>query len=146
VQRQLQPAEHDLNKRAEWVKVIEPYLPVELRAQSATGTTVDTDADPRISDLADVIQRAGLRNIDVVAFLGLNEGRWGAVQWIVKELLQHIGSPQSRTGLEDVTSNLMWPLDMRGAWPVAMKLDDITQNSVRPVDLDEPKPKRGPLD
>jgi len=139
VQRLLQPAIQHINKRAEWIKLIEPYLPVELRAHSAPGTTLDINADIQISDLADIIQRAGHRNIDVVAFLGLNEGRWEAVQWIVKELLQHIGSPRSPTGLEDVTSNLTWPLDMRGTWPVAMKLDDITQGSIMPEEVDEAK-------
>jgi len=131
----------DLLKHAEWVNLIEPYLPVELRGPHAPSRTLDTIADTQISDLADIILRAGLHNIDVVGLLGLHQDRWEAVQWTVKELLQHIGPPQSRTGLEHVTSNLLWPPDTRGTWPVAMKLDDITQGGVTCQDVGEAKPQ-----
>ena len=91
----------------EWVEIIGAYLPPRLR---------DKVTDPRssqetraIETLPEVLGRARIQSkIDLLSYLGVYQGRWEAVIWLVTALMAHFSGTQAITKQSKEHLSLLW--------------------------------------
>jgi len=105
-----------------WVALIEQGLPPHLRSQHVATSAPSLGA----ADMAEILlaaQRSESSNqqgIDVLYHLGLVQGRWNAVIWVVKQLVANL-SP--RTRLEGLSQ-------MHSPWEHGRNLNDVTTKAI----------------
>ena len=116
-------------KAEPWATAIEPYLPSNLRV-----------GDNKMTEEEEVIERQPLRPIhslpdilsiarsscrlDLLSYIGVNQGRWEAVIWLVKAMMEKY---PGHTGMERASCQLP-----RLLWDTLDKsLDDVTSNAIK---------------
>ncbi|TKA26153.1 hypothetical protein B0A50_04650 [Salinomyces thailandicus] len=114
-----------------WVALLEGGLPPHLRRTGTQPTVVLS-----ISDCAEILLVAqknarGAGGVDILHYLGIVEGRWRAVVWLVKQLVDTFAAAKSTSGRLDRT---IWP------WANEGSLADMLEG---PVDLQAPKTRPG---
>lgn len=76
-----------------WVDLLEPYLPLQLRADqndAPNGAILEKNVRP-IQGLPGVLFRARTTKplkLDLLSYMGIQQGRWTAVVWLVKAILK----------------------------------------------------------
>lgn len=129
--RILLPQRHARGEMESWLEAIDPYLPVHLRRKTSEG--VDISSRLTTLDLALVLCQAQDASLDIISHIGVEEGRWPTVMWMVKKLAE-----DGRRTLEPPIQmlplpNVIWPKDDTGS------LRELTNHSfrlgrVRPTD------------
>jgi hypothetical protein len=103
------PVLEKLDDPVAWISLIERALPVHYRRDVSTEQDVEDEGRLPLPWLLTVLSRARAhRNIDLLSELGLTYGRWQAVLWIIKALLnsQTSGNVDSRIALGQVWQSL----------------------------------------
>lgn len=104
----------------EWLVSLEPYLPAPLRAPTASPFL--KIGDRFAFAVPNLLRRArDESNIDLLNYLGVDQGRWNAVHWLVTNLIKPV---TART--EDLNAEL--PSQIH--WESDIPLDDATQSPV----------------
>lgn len=95
---------HDIQP---WLAAIDPFLPDHLRQ----GTSGRHDAvDPASTiDFAWLLNAAQDASHDILSHMGLVEGRWDAVTWIVKKLMEDGPSATEPPIQPESSANTIWP-------------------------------------
>lgn len=94
-----EPAAHEKDNPDLWVSLLEPGLPPHLREGES-----DISSDPlNARDLAEILLAAqrsvnSSKGVDVLSHLGLRQGRWRAVIWLIKHVIENI--PNSSPDLQ----------------------------------------------
>ncbi|KAF1947624.1 hypothetical protein EJ02DRAFT_449104 [Clathrospora elynae] len=89
-----------------WLTIVELYLPAHLRREPLESP----DASPTVTslDLAIVLNKAQDASLDMLGHLGLVEGRWQTVVWMVKKLAEDgLRSIEPAVQLEKI-ANAVW--------------------------------------
>ncbi|KAA6415807.1 MAG: hypothetical protein FRX48_00525 [Lasallia pustulata] len=119
-------APQDRNDADAWAALLEPYLPLKLRSRSLIEKLSEFDRLRCIDTLPQLLFRARTTiplRLDLLSYLGVNQGRWEAVIWLTKTLLAHMKKivtlPQCESilhlqswrasgSLEELTLNAVW--------------------------------------
>lgn len=131
------PDPRDRADPAAWLALIEPYLPIDLRANlhgSTSKATQSPDLEP-ISTLPALLARtrtAVSLKLDPLSYLGVHEHRWNCVIWLVKRLLEERESTGIGTFWTYRQRPSPWVTDDINAKP----LDEITKDRVRYIFAD----------
>ncbi|CBX91127.1 hypothetical protein LEMA_P061610.1 [Plenodomus lingam JN3] len=80
------PQDESRSQMETWLAAIEPFLPVSARRQPSSDPDLSSSLTPL--DLAVYLKKAQDASMDVISHLGLVEGRWQAVVWIAKKLVE----------------------------------------------------------
>ena len=132
------PAFEERKDPAVWTALLEPSLPPHLRRNGSS----QEDANLETHDIAEIILAAQrflvpIQGIDLLFHLGIVEGRWSAVVWIVKRLVETFGGPYLRS--RDVSHTII-------PWKNEESLDSLTEHSISYETLARSAHKtRGPL-
>lgn len=107
----------------QWLAAIDPFLPAHLRRDQ-------TDKTPKVPtvtslDLAIVVNAAQDVSLDILAFMGLVEGRWTAVIWMAKKLIEDGKRAIEPPPQLDLSANFVWPESERPS------LQRLTESPVR---------------
>lgn len=129
--RILIPGQASQRDPAAWTSLLEPGLPPHLRENGKTETSTNLDA----SDIAEIILAAqnetyGQTQIDVLYHLGVEQGRWRAVVWLVKHLVEAF-APAHLKSLR-LTKTLC-------TWTDVASLHQITNNAINVQASNAPK-------
>ena len=120
-------------KPESWATAIEPYFPSNLclGANQATEEVIERKPMRPIYTLPDIlsIARSSCR-LDLLSYIGVNQGRWEAVIWLVKAMMEKY---PGHTGIKRASCQLP-----RLLWNTLDKsLDDVTVKAIR---LERPPP------
>ena len=120
-------------KAEPWATAIELYLPSNLRLGGNKVTEEEIDRQPMrpIHTLPDIlsIARSSCR-LDILSYIGVNQGRWEAVIWLVKAMMEKY---PGHTGMKRASCQLP-----RLLWDTLDKsLDDVTLKAIK---LERPSP------
>ncbi|KAL2043917.1 hypothetical protein N7G274_003437 [Stereocaulon virgatum] len=109
-----------------WATLIESYLPPHLRLKCR----LNLDTAPQstgvlpIGSFHIVLSRARtLAKADLLSYLGVYQGRWAAVLWLVKAMLEQYPSHTAGKDISDQLPNLLWP-------SIGQCMDTITDNAI----------------
>jgi hypothetical protein len=91
----------------QWLAAIDPFLPSHLRRDGCQGPDRSSTVAPL--DLARVLNAAQDANLDIVGHLGLADGRWPAVVWIAKKLVESGRRAIEPAAPAAMTTNIVWP-------------------------------------
>ncbi|KAK2802713.1 hypothetical protein FQN51_004237 [Onygenales sp. PD_10] len=102
----------DEQKPSSWVAQLEKYLPQEL-CSNPKNLTVREEPELEqclaILDLLDLARRESAMGYDLLAWLGIEEGRWPAVLAIVNKLLDNAVAQKRKPGkMDSLPSNIDW--------------------------------------
>jgi hypothetical protein len=87
-----------------WLTVIDPFLPSHLRREPSNSPEIPITS----VDLAFVINTAQNASLDILSHLGLVEGRWQTVVWMVKKLAED-GRHSIETPVQlDHSASVLW--------------------------------------
>lgn len=123
-------------KAEPWATAIEPYLPSNLCVgdkKVSEEEMIEHQPMRPIHSLPDVlsIARSSCR-LDLLSYIGVNQGRWEAVIWLVKAMMEKY---PGHTGMERASCQLP-----RLLWDTLDKsLDDVTSNAIK---LETPPPSQ----
>lgn len=116
----------------QWLRVIEPYLPIELRREYSDAPDVSGTVTPL--DLSIVINKAQDASHDILGHLGLVEGRWQVAVWIAKKLVEDGKRSVEPPAKLDPSENVVWPTTE------PQSLHALTNNPLR---MERARPRRG---
>ena len=106
----------------EWAGAIDAYLPASLRSE--TVDVPSTDDNQSIDTLPQVLARARSQgNLDLLSYLGIYQGRWEAVIWLVNAMMEHFSGSQAMEKRFKEHLSLVW---LGGE----KTLDSLTQESI----------------
>ncbi len=122
-----------------WVTLIDSYLPLSLRDGVHSLLKGQSNVKPLqpIKTLPLLLSRARqTSNIDLLSYLGVYQGRWEAVMWLVKAMVEHSAD---RTEVDEQSKQLLslsWPsdqqsLDMVTEEPLIVQLPRNTDSSLK---------------
>jgi hypothetical protein len=117
------PRHSDRGDIEEWLAAIEPFLPGHLRRDPVKES--EPTSTVTAFDLAFVLSEAQDSSLDILSHLGLVEGRWQTVVWIVKKLVDGGRHSLDLTGLHESLGNNMWPD------AASQTLDDLVDAPIR---------------
>ena len=143
-------APQDRNDADAWVALLEPYLPLTLRSKSLVEKLSEFDGVRCIDTFPHLLLKARTTvplRLDLLSHLGVNQGRWKAVLWLIKTLLAHmkkvITLPHCETilhlqswrasgSLDQLTDTAIWadPVSHPFAAPIP-SLDKLTSSPER---------------
>lgn len=105
----------------QWLHLLEPYLPTVLRSPTASPFL---KIGPRLAFAVPHLLRQAREesDIDLLNYLGVDQGRWKAVQWLVASLVNPV------TARTDVFNATLLPSQTH--WESNVPLDDATQSPV----------------
>ena len=87
-----------------WLAVIDQFLPGHLRQEPSN----DPNIPVKSFDLAFILNSAQAASVDILSYLGLVEGQWQTLLWMVKKLAEDgLRSLDGTVQLEQCT-NLIW--------------------------------------
>ena len=118
------------NDPGPWASLLEGGLPPHLRESSGDTTSIELNA----SEIAEVLLAAhqtgqvGLK-FDLLYHLGVEKGRWRAVVWIVKQVVEKLTSSNSSTERLDQSLS---------SWASQVPLAEITGNAIDVDALEQP--------
>jgi hypothetical protein len=95
------------NDIEQWLAAIDPFLPANLR-RDQTDKAAKTPAVTAL-DLAIVINAAQDVSLDILSHIGLVEGRWQAVIWITKKLVENGKRTIEPPVQLEPSANIIWP-------------------------------------
>ncbi|KAI9675806.1 MAG: hypothetical protein M1829_003231 [Trizodia sp. TS-e1964] len=109
----MQPTATVLSDPLEWTEMLNKFLPAPLKNKDSEHSP-QAAADPNfLVKIAFLIEKAReLENIDLLNYIGVYEGRWHVVRWIIKSLinalplLPHISLPLSPVAWITVSHNI----------------------------------------
>jgi hypothetical protein len=105
-----------------WIDDLEPFLLPHLRS-SFSGDPSTLNAKQNCAAITDILVKARENaDIDVLARLGLNHGRWSAVLSIVEALIADAAAHITNGSSVQLPSNL--------DWPTSTPFDDMTLQSI----------------
>jgi len=105
----------------EWLALLEPYLPTELRSPKSSPFLKIGSRFAFV--IPNLLRRArDETNIDLLSYLGVDQGRWKAVLWIVTTLIRPVTARAAELNPTPLTSQVHWENDI--------PLDDVTQAPV----------------
>jgi hypothetical protein len=91
----------------QWLAVIDPFLPAHLRRDPFNKS--ETPHPVTSLDLALVINAAQDASLDLLSHMGLVEGRWSAMIWMAKKLVED-GKRSIEPPLQlEPSANVIWP-------------------------------------
>ena len=131
-QRAVQPPERFRGLES-WTTMLEKYLPRELRTQDWVDDKINPDATLPIQNLVPLIQEARKmkpRGLDLLGYLGIFQGRWTAVVWLIKAMVKHISD-------EKPSQNILESYH-RQSWASIKSLHDFTEEPVKIEPLIQP--------
>lgn len=115
----------DRNDADGWAALLEPYLPLSLRTRSLIEKLTEFDGVRCIDTLPHLLLKARTTAdlwLDLLSYLGVNQGRWEAVLWLTTTLLAHMKKavtfPQDEIVLH------------QPSWRVAGSLDEVTEYGI----------------
>lgn len=121
-----------------WLALLDLYLPAALRSATASPPFLKIGSRFPFA-VPNILRRArGESNFDLLSYVGIGQGRWKAVHWLVGNLVQPV---TAHTEISNAT-----PLPSQIHWESDMTLDDATQSPVwtdhvaRPKGLKNTKP------
>lgn len=121
------PEQDERRNPEAWMKLLEASLPPDLRQESSIPSSATLDA----TDTAEILLAAqgSVRSsgVDLLYYVGMVQGRWRAVVWLVKHLVENFATSRPKA---DRLSQIIWPWSNEGT------LEDITSS---PVDLQPPE-------
>ena len=114
-------------KPEQWATAIEPYFPSNLclGGNKVTEEVIERQPMRPIHTLPDIlsIARSSCR-LDLLSYIGVNQGRWEAVIWLVKAMMEKY---PGHTGMDRASCQLP-----RLLWDTLDKsLDDVTSNAIK---------------
>lgn len=120
-----------------WVRRLEPFLPPSLRNDKSAKIKKSDQgyASSPINKLPQLLQQARSNTsfeIDLLSYLGVQEGRWKAVVWLIKAIS---GSRHICTNAKNHSNRLLYVPQWAGSSP---RLSDLTDTPVWADDLIEP--------
>lgn len=106
-----------------WIEALEPFLPSHLRSSSHTTTASSLDAEKTCTGITNLLAEARESDaqIDILATLGVRDGRWSAVMTLVECLITDATSRIPNSSSVELPSNLDWPR--------LMTLDDMARKA-----------------
>ncbi len=109
-----------------WVAYLEPYLPSQLRRLSSQYPfEVDQNTQKPLEDLPRLLFQARRQsNVDVLSYIGVQQDRWQAVLWIVRNILRD--SPWGDAFTEKITA-ISSPTVK---WSTDLLLEEATQSAI----------------
>ncbi|EOA82503.1 uncharacterized protein SETTUDRAFT_140637 [Exserohilum turcica Et28A] len=129
--RQFVPPQKARGDVKAWLAAIESFLPSHLRQEPSSDAEIPINS----LKLAHVLNKAQASSIDILSHLGLVEGRWQAVVWMVKKLTEDEQHSINAAVQSEQYANVMW----RGKENRSMK--DLTES---PLFLQRNLPLRKP--
>ena len=91
----------------DWGAVIDPYLPPNLRHG---GGSIDVVSTRPITALPQIMDRARQQSkIDLLSVLGVSQGRWEAVLWLVEAMMKDFAVHKEAENRFKELSNMLWP-------------------------------------
>ncbi|ORX99692.1 hypothetical protein BCR34DRAFT_592827 [Clohesyomyces aquaticus] len=108
-----------------WLTAIDPFLPPHLRQQP--GEEGDTMQSATSLDFSRIINVAQDASQDILSHMGLVEGRWDAVVWLVKKLVEGFTKPRGPPIPYLTLGNVAWP----APGPGSLSLAQVTQAPIR---------------
>ncbi|KAH7077838.1 hypothetical protein BKA63DRAFT_509168 [Paraphoma chrysanthemicola] len=114
-----------------WLANLEPFVPAAFRRVPSK----TSDANPTVTslDLALYINAAQDASLDLLSHIGVAEGRWPALIWIVKKLGEQGRRSTERAYQMDPSVNALWPEQQHRS------LKDLTE---APIHLRHTRPSR----
>ena len=114
IQESKLPRTKDRQHANAWVSVMNRALPARLRAAgSGDNAMVEDDivgGDISSRDVALILRRAQRSyNLDILTHLGVEEGRWKAVTWLINRVLDSFWKSQSDRGDTSIHARLPGP-------------------------------------
>ena len=112
-----------------WANLVESYLPSHLRLGSShQSDSIEESQGPLpIYSLHLVLSRArAYAKVDILSYLGVSEGRWDAVIWLVKAMLEQRSRHASAEDTLNQLPSVLWPT-------VGQSLDSITDQAISPA-------------
>ena len=107
----------------QWLAAIDPFLPAQLRRTPSTKQDISHTVTS--IDLALLINAAQDASVDILSHMGVVEGRWAAVIWMAKKLVED-GRRSIEPPLQlEPLANIIWPES------VPRSLKDLTENPLR---------------
>jgi len=109
-----------------WAGLIEAYLPLHLRqgGQNIVETLTQFTNLHSIYTLPLLLSRARVSaKVDLLSYLGVFQGRWEAVIWLVKAMMEYYPGLLREEQESRQLPNLFWPI-------VGQSLDNITEKAV----------------
>ncbi|KAK5163195.1 hypothetical protein LTR04_002678 [Oleoguttula sp. CCFEE 6159] len=92
-----------------WVALVEPLLPPQLRSSTPQPDTKRAKATLSVKDIPHILLKARRSyDVDILGCLGVEQGRWRAVVWIVKCLVEHPVAAAESTGTVRPLFNVSW--------------------------------------
>ena len=110
IQRAIQPPERFRGLEI-WTTVLGKYLPMELRTQDWVDDRTNPDAILPIHTLVPLLQEARRmqpRGLDLLGYLGIFQGRWAAVIWLIKAMVEHMSDNKASQGLLESYHHQSW--------------------------------------
>ncbi|KAF2145014.1 uncharacterized protein K452DRAFT_133664 [Aplosporella prunicola CBS 121167] len=140
---QLRPPGPDTREDPQaWIAKLEPLLPVHLQAADTSrhDTRLKKSKEEYAVDIAAFLSKSRkLSSVDFLTHLGIQQGRWNAVMWIVKTVVEIEISPMGRLEEIDPFSSVSWP-------GVSYDLDEATENAIVAQGKDTVGPLRYSMD
>ena len=105
-------ASRRLQHGAEWGAIIDSYLPAELRLSNEVSPEPQSTSVPRqsINILPQVLAKAREQSkIDLLSYVGIYQGRWEAVIWLVKAMMENYTGRGHREEQQERLSYMLWP-------------------------------------
>ncbi|MCJ1228058.1 hypothetical protein MMC12_004718 [Toensbergia leucococca] len=122
-----------------WVLLLEPYLPLGLRSKGRDEKLLSFEGVQSIHTLYQLLSKARKTqrlNLDLLTHLGVHQGRWRAVIWLIKAMLSQDSRQKSaQLCLETLHTDL---------WPTSRSLDELTKGAMQTNDYIEPSGKSFP--
>ncbi|KAJ4377769.1 hypothetical protein N0V83_000599 [Neocucurbitaria cava] len=107
----------------QWLAAIDAFLPVDL--QRDPSPTADVSSTVTAIDISRFLTNAQDASHDILSYLGLQEGRWKTVVWIVKKLVEDGRRSIEPSVQPGSSANTIW----RGTEHQTLR--DLTQNPIR---------------
>lgn len=124
------PERDEKRNPAAWASLLEPGLPPHLRESDDTKTNTSLNA----SDIVEILLAAQSQisfgtTIDLLFHLGIEKGRWRAVVWLVKHLVETFAPAHSKPGRLSKTLC---------SWAFEKSLDEVTTDAINAQELGTP--------
>jgi len=97
-----------------WITLIDSYMPLKLRdgVQALVEEQPDSKTLQPIKSLPLILSRAREKSkIDLLSYLGVYQGRWEAVMWLVKAMMEHYAGRRKPDEQSKQLVRLLWPSD-----------------------------------
>lgn len=122
LKHKLENLQREQKEAAGWATLLEPALPPHLRQHELIESNGTTDvADVGAMLVAAQRSHSTAHGIDLLSYLALEQGRWAAVTWLVKQLVEVFGPQHKKSnGVSQAISD----------WKHPEILDELTRDAI----------------